>query len=395
MKKALVIAAVTVLSTSAFASKARTYALGNSAHLNDVQEVLAKPDKAAAYGEWATLETGATAGAGTLGAPRAEGGFVRMMGQSALGAYLGAGSGTALTGVQNYRGISASLLPQENPIRLFYATKAGDMNWGVGLYHTSSKKKQAESATTGEAKQEAMGLTASASTDVWDARAGLGLANNATYKDQNNDIKQTGKTTMSVGGGYHMDTMYIYGEYGQAGAKTEESFGTTTTMADRADTSMTVGVINSHKKDGTDFFYGISYVSSVLKDDADTPTSLNAVSTALTGTAGTNANKIEVTSLPLVVGIEAEATSWLVLRGSVSQTFGSLGLAKIKVSEKDSNNDAEYTGKDSTTVAVGTGIKWNKFMLDGVLKASTGGSTTGAIGTDTNFVTNAGLTYTF
>src|SRR5687767_14620277 len=140
MKKALLIAAVTVLSTTAYASKARRTALADSPHLNDVQDIHTKPDRAATYGEWATVEFGAT-GTGTSEDVAAEGGFVRQSGQTAWGAYVGQASES----VEDLRDLADSLdgggvdafLSQENPLRVFYAQKA-DMNWGVGLLYSKS-----------------------------------------------------------------------------------------------------------------------------------------------------------------------------------------------------------------------------------------------------------------
>ena len=84
MKKALLIAAVALMSTSALASKARRAALGNAPQLTDIQDIagdiqiggnmnIARPDKAAAYGEWATMEFGQTANSVTLAAPARSG----------------------------------------------------------------------------------------------------------------------------------------------------------------------------------------------------------------------------------------------------------------------------------------------------------------------------------
>ncbi len=106
-----------------------------------------------------------------------------------------------------------------------------------------------------------------------------------------------------------------------------------------------------------------------------------------------------------------------------------LGLNKTKITTNN-NTDKELTSADSTTVAAGAGIKWNKFMFDGLIAAATdangnfglGGGGGGAGGTGApggaggagagspggaggaggnggagtaNFLTTASLTYTF
>ncbi len=403
MKKALLFVAVALMSTTALASKARRAALGNSPHLSDIQDVagdvqvggnafVAKPDKAVAYGEWATMEFGQTATtAPVAGQTTSEGGFVRMMGNGALGVYLGAPNAAAnsyRSALDRAGGLTLAVnqtLKQENPLKIFYGTKSGDMTWGAGLLYSSSKDKVTGGATS-ERKQDAMGIVGSASGDVWDFQAGLGLANNSQTTVAAGTNKVTGKPTLQLSGGYKIDTMYVYGVYGTTGAKGETP---TATVVDRADNELIVGVVNSHKKDGTDFFYGIEMNTTTAKDDSAT---VGALATANSiGVA--NATKVEQTKLPLYVGIEAEAASWLVLRGSVKHTFGLLGLAKSKITTNN-NTDSETTGVDSTTVAAGAGIKWNKFSFDGVLASST--SPTGTFGSEgASFLTNASLTYMF
>jgi len=58
MKKLFVIAAVTLASGAAFASKARVSALGNGAHLTDAQTIFQNPADMTLWGDWATFEMG-------------------------------------------------------------------------------------------------------------------------------------------------------------------------------------------------------------------------------------------------------------------------------------------------------------------------------------------------
>lgn len=380
MKKTILIAAVTLASASAFASKARVNALQSAAHISDIQDVMTKPDRAAVHGEWATLEFGQTA----LGATntQAEGGFIRKMGDSAMGAYFGQGSASITTS----RAISANYLKQENPLRLFYAAKPGDLSWGVGLLHMSSKRAPGTaSAGNIEKKQDGMAVYASAESGDWDARLGVGLSNTASYNigASATEEKLTGKSSATLGGGWKMDTMYIYAEYGMGGFKHE--VGSTAT-ADRSDTSTKIGIINSHKKDGTDFFYGISYSMVTLKDDATTP---------IAGSLGqAGRNKSEINTMPIIIGVEAEATSWMVLRGSITEDFNLLGMSKTKYTDITTADNEENTGVHNTTVRAGAGFKWNKFTMDATIKAAADDG--GDLGTnDDKFLNELSLTYMF
>ena len=276
----------------------------------------------------------------------------------------------------------------ENALNFIYAMGMGDMTVGGGLYYAKSAKNPdaaAISAANPKASQDAMGLYFSAESKAgWDAQFALGLANNAKMATSGaGDTKLTGKTTYKLSGGYHMDTMYFFGTFGAAGAKAENAAGTS--IMDRSDASMSLGVINSHKKDGSDFFYGISYESMTLKDEKG---SLVAVS----GVAG--AEKIESTVLPIIVGMEVEANSWLTVRGSIKQNFFLLTSEKVSTAAVAA---VKNENKANTTVAAGLGMKFGKLMFDGTHAASDAtGASDGMFGTDgANFLGNVALTYLF
>lgn len=335
MKKTLLLAALTLMSTSAFASVARVSALQNAAHLADATNVLSKPSEATAYGEWALFEFGAVA--------TANGGFMKTSGDSAWGFYLGAND-TDLARTGTFLGV-------ENPFNVVYGTKAGDMSWGLGLMYSSSDKK----ATTPAQKQSAQVLTASMETGAWNASLKYSLASTADGATAATDTFKL-KSLMGVNVGYTMDSMYIYGQM-----KSSEKEVNTGTAVVTKDSTTKLGVVNSHKKDGSDFFYGAAY--SMSSQDV----------------GGT---KTDTTALPVIIGLEADAASWLVLRASLTQNV-LLGAVKTT---------AENTIADNTTVAAGLGMKWNKWMLDGVLSAGTSG-TFGFEGA--SFMSSASLTYLF
>ncbi len=351
--------AVALVATSAFASKARLSALQGSAHLSDTRDVIgSKPDQALAHGEFAAMELSANAGANDT-PPNAEGGFVRKMGEnSALGAYVGSKASLATSSLA----LVGSTPKLQNPLNLYYASKMGEMMWGLGLNYSSAEDKVAQSKST------SMGLNASVSSSAgWDVQLGLGLTGEAT---QANTTKFAQKSPVSLSGGYTMDTMYFYGSYAMYGGKsTNIAAGTTNSEVDNND--LKIGVVNSHKKDGADFFYGVAYASttSKIKDGA----------------------KTETTALPVIIGIEADATSWMVLRASVTQN---VLLASNKVTAASGTASTDSTMYDNTVTAAGVGLKLGKFLVDGSLAATTGNS--GKLGSDAaGFLSNVGMTYTF
>ena len=364
MKKMTILVAVALCATSAFASKARLKALQSSPHLQDTRDVISRePDQALVHGEFVSLETSANAAGANDTAPNAEGGFVRKLNDtSAMGAWLGAKSESLATTALSEAGSTQTI---QNPLNLYYASKAGDMAWGVGLNYSNFENKSTKN------KASSMGLNASvSSTAGWEAQLGLGLTGEATVTDT---TKFEQKSPMFLSGGYWMDTMFLYGKYAMGGGKAKDiASGTTTT--DKDVNSIEIGVVNSHKKDGADFFYGVSYLMTTSKV--------------------ANGTKVEGSSLPVVIGIEADATSWMVLRGSIKQNV-LLGSSKTT---PNGGTAAETNLQDNTVVAAGLGLKLGKFMVDGSLAATSGGAastTSGKFGSDTGFLGDVALTYAF
>lgn len=370
MNKFTVIVAVALVATSAFASKSRLSSLQDSAHLSDTRDVLNKPDKALDHGEFATMElSGNGSTTNNDSSPNAEGGFVRKMGDNAaLGAWLGNKSNLATLSLAEAGAGAASFTTLKNPLNLFYASKMGDMNWGLGFGMTSSEDKVAKTKST------SMGLNGSITGTGWDAQLALGLSGEATAADT---TKYAQKSPLALSGGYWMDTLYIYGKYDMYGGKATD-IATSTTTKDSDVNNMKIGVVNTHKKDGADFFYGLAYVANSTKvKDGD---------------------KTERTYITSHVGIEADATSWMVLRASISQN---VLMGNLKVTPSTGTATTDTNNGDTTAVAAGMGLKLGKFTVDGSLAATAKSTTTtvpatsGKLGSDANFLTNVGMTYTF
>ncbi len=394
MKKILLIAVVTIASVTAHASKARLDSLQNAAHIRDLQEVVQeRPDEAVNY-EAATVEFG-----GTTGTPNAEGGFIRKMGDAAWGLYLGRSSTTYLAATTQAASLLSagggataadevaalnSAFAQDNSLQLTYAAKAGGLNWGVGYFYVSNdfKNSTAYSSNTenlsAKKKQDIMGVLVGVNNGTWDAqlRQGLGGKTELSTITANSVFALTGATKVELNstnstrltGGYKMDTMYFFGSY-EMGAGELKVNGAKT--AETEATSMAVGVINSHKKDGVDFFYGASYVmaESELKQ-------------------GTAKTKPKSTLVPVIVGVEAEAASWLVLRGSLTQNFGLLSSSDPgTVGAKDAST------RNSTVSRLGAGFKWGKADIDAAL--GTGSTGTFGLDDDGDNFAQMSVTYTF
>ncbi len=365
MKQLLVIA-VALASVNAFATRARVNALGNSPHLIDTQTVYGNPaDMFFVGGDYVTIETGKTAA--TSLNDGAEGMVVRSMGDAKMGLSLGHDSDVAL----QQRGLVAALFPskvnylQQNPIELSYGMKTGDMAWAGTFVYSNFKSK-----TGINEKEDTMGLRAGLRMGALDAKLGLGLANN--YQNDT-DGKFKGTLSVSAGAGYSMDNLYFNGFIRQSGFKTEAANGTETSKVDIS--VIEAKVVSSHKKDGSEFFYGAGLSNTSVKN----------------GVAAPNDTKQTALTLPVWMGLEVDAASWAVLRGSISQTV----LINDTKSEANGATVTEFSpGANNTVVNVGAGLKFNKITVDGSLEGLSGGTATQQLNGNT-LLGSVGMTYMF
>ncbi len=381
MKQLLVIA-IALASTNAFASRARVQSLGNSAHITDTQSVYSNPAKMFLMGDFVNLESGAQTT--TTQNANAEGLLVRSMGDAKAGLSLGHKSENAsafglrallVGGAGAPLATMNVLVEQQNPLELSYGMKSGDMTWaGTFVYSNYNDK-------VTDAKENSMGVRLGALTGAWDFSLGLGLLNTVKGKSAvtiapagvttGDEIEFKGTIGVSAFAGYTMGSLYTFGEVVLAGAKMENTT-TATEMAKVDSTQITIGAVESVKKDGNEFFYGVSLVSSDLKNK-------------------TADEKTTSLSLPVIVGLEAEATSWMVLRGSLTQT---VLINNSKETDTTGTTAETSPGLNNTVAAIGAGLKFNKVTVDGSLQGLTGTAANQQLdGND--LLTTVGLTYVF
>lgn len=364
MKQLLVIA-IALTSVNAFATRARMTALQNSPHLVDTQSIYNRPTDIFAIGsDFATIESGVT---GTVAAPaaanrNAEGMIVRTMGDAKLGVALGHQSMNSLRSQL----MAAPVIGQQNPIEFTYGMKNGDMNLAGTLVYSNYNDKLGAGATL--VKESSTALRLGAAAGAWDATLSLGLVNTA---QNGTGEKFAGSSDMNFFGSYTMADLWWFAKLATSVGKTESAAGVETGKV--TNMNWTLGVSHANKKDGNELFYSIALASTDAK------------------TAGTPDTKSTSLSLPITVGVEVDAASWLTVRGSVSQsTF-------IHNTKNEAAPASEFApGANSTTVAVGAGLKLNKLTLDGTLLqtgtvAGNGGQSVDA----TNLLAQVGATYWF
>lgn len=386
MKKVMLFAAVSMMSASVFASKARVTALQNSQTVSyDFQDLFEKPNRMMSLSDQVSFEwgspsisyTGNTAGS----SPNSEGGFFRSFGSSKLGAYIGRQStnftlltsGGALAAIGSQIGTqwaTASGRYLDNPLNIFYATKMGDMNFGASLYYANSSRK-----TTSQQSKNAQALIVGLSDEVWEVTSTLSLG--AQVKDETTGTATTGDqikgdSGLRLAGHYTMGTTRVYADYSTLSGTASTSSGNSTTKDGKLGISAyNLGVESFIKGDGTHFFYGIAYSAY---NEAQTGSSHQA-----------NGAKYETARMPLTLGVEAEASSWMTLRGAISQSI-LIDTEKVTTAAASNTN----SGMHDTNVTAGLGFKFQKMTVDAVLAAGSSGQLNA-----NTFGTNASLTYMF
>lgn len=364
MKKLLVVA-VALTSVNAFATRARVTALANSPHLIDAQTVYSNPaDMFYVAGDYVNLEAGATtitstSTAGTYdgrnGMNNAEGMVVRSWGDAKMGLSLGHMSDLSLK-LRSLGMIAAQSnvfaganspnhMHQQNPMELSYGMKAGDLAWAGTLVYSNFQAKQAPNE-----KESSIGLRGGMRMGALDVKAGLGLGN--TYENDSGKFK--GDIGITAGAGYALNTMYFNVKAEMGGFKVENAGGSEVMKA----SGMNLGVYatESLKKDGNEFFYGAGLENSDYK----------ITQSGVVAPGATNGDKkVTAFKLPVWIGLEVDAASWLTLRGSVKQSVV-LNSTKNELSTAVAGvPTGEFgSGENTTTIAAGAGLKFNKINVD-------------------------------
>ncbi|MFG1484247.1 hypothetical protein ABMA79_00205 [Halobacteriovorax sp. HFRX-2_2] len=373
MKKVFLGAAtLALLSTSAYATKARLLALGDEVEDNyytmDDRYIFTNASFVNNYGDMVVLEYGAEgigSGSATLdtdGDPKAMGGFFKKMGNFTYGLYLGNESNistslrilaSAPVATTNY------LASSDNQLELFIGGKAG-VNWGAAFVYASSDRDvtSIDGSTNNKMEDEAMAVKLGVNKDNWDAYANVSLMSES--KNLLSGNKFDGTLGVQVGGSYtiNKDTKF-YGSYKTFSWDQERGLGDEDGELSRLD----LGAGKEYKVEG-----GMVFVRTAFQV-------INVELNAVPGKA-----KLETMNLPVIIGAETKATDWLTLRGSVSQSVYSNakstdlanatgGPTNILASAVVANYNGSYTNGDAsfentTRVAVGATLNYKTVDID-------------------------------
>jgi hypothetical protein len=380
MKKQLTVAlGLAVLATPAFASKARLQALGEdvngSFYVNDLRNVFLNAANVNNYKDTVTFEWGDTTSAAAAGqdssaTPKAEGGFFKSAGNINYGVYLGSESNTS-NGYRFASGVDMTEAQESNNIDVFVGGDAG-MKWGANVTYSKTAKDEADGDATQNALRTRLGVI---SGDV-EAFANLSLANKA--EDSNGD-EFKGKLGLQLGAIYNLNNYRLFAEYRSLAGEAEG-----TVEGDIKSSQLQVGAGHTSKlNDKASLFTKVQYQMNNAEND-------NGVAFGATCNLASSigCEEYKANFIPVVVGLEYDATSWLALRGSVSQT--------IWGSQEDADDKKGFA--ETTVVNAGASLKFGDLAVDGVIgngAAGLGSDTTdGQFNTDI-LMSRVSMTYRF
>jgi hypothetical protein len=354
MKKQLTVAlGLAVIATPVLASKARLEALGEdnfgSYYINDNRNIFLNPAKINENKDLATFEFGASSNNTSVGteavdAPRAEGGVIKSYGNMAYGLHFGNSTGTAVT----TRGLITGNTQEVQPLDLFVGGDAG-VKWGANLTY------EAFDGTVGTDRISSNALRTRVGAVSGDLEGFAQVSVNGDVKNRTGGVADEveGKSSYYLGAGYMMNGTKLFVDYKSVKAEYGDQG---TTASDWELNEIRVGAARSEKlNDKATMFAKAQIVQTKLDNE---------------GTGGATATQQAETNsktLPLTMGLEYDAASWLVLRTSVSHNIWG-------TSEKDPTSGATTnTTVASTAVRAGATLKFGEFSVDGLVSTDANG----------------------
>ena len=368
MKRILTSCAVAALvTTSAFASQARQQVLGTldplgvvsagthgSLSVEDNMNIFYNPAYVNEYKNWAAMEHSTNA--------LSEGGFVSAFGPVNVGLWLNRSDATnnfmsKWTAGTNYG-------TNQQPTRPFDLMVGGDMGWKWGLGFTYGQNTNSVSDKEGTTE-----YSIHAGVSVMDFEPfityTMGKDKNPGSGTSTDEIKSSALT---------FGLRYKYGEwapfavYRMDGAELSGDSTAAVNIAQRKANAFGLGFARTMRvSDMASLHYGAAYWTKSAHAAAST-------------------SDVRVTNkrLPIEVGVEADATSWLVLRAGLNYNLVAT----------DSDLTVVSGAASPTTARIGASFKFGKATMDWAYGSSNGGGIdTTSMGFDNQTFTTASLTY--
>lgn len=380
-KNIILVLASFLIANSSFATKARLLALGmneadseGSYYIEDNRNIFMNVANVNNYADKVFVEFGSQANVGfdTDSTPKAMGGFLHKHGEYVMGAYLGNEANT--TAISK---VLAGAQPlSDNFLDFFLGSEAMGMKWGVNLSYANDSDK---SVSSNEKEASYYGLRLGVMGEKWESFLRFGLGAKAKI---GSSLEYKGKLSLHVGGSYDLAGGKVFGYYKKS--DWEQTFSTVMTKG--AASAMSLGYGRSHKLDHGTLFSSVAFIKKSLEVKFTTDPA-----------------KLENTMVPLTLGFEGKATSWLSLRGSISQNLmgtkkneygdaadevGDIvaGKVEVKAAMAQAGAAAAAAGGDATAQATASNAA--SAAVEAAVKAATESGVNdmlaGAFGADTN-----------
>lgn len=361
MKQQLIVAlGLAVLATPAFATKARLQALGEdsygSYYVNDNRNIWLNAAQINNHKDLVTYEFGSNVSQDSATNPRGEGGVYKAMGNMVYGVHFGGASNTA-NALRQGSGLTGA--NEDNNIDVFVGGDAG-LKWGANLGYAKSSDEG--SNLSSESMRTRLGVIMG-DTQVF---GNINLINNAKGTNAT-EAKFEGKLGYQVGAIHAWEGNSLFVDWRQfdGDSKLAAAGGG---KKDISLQQLLVGIGRVERlNDKANLFLRANLQMAKAENDiAVLPSNGCTLSTGL------GCREYKTTRIPVVVGLETEATSWLTLRGSVGQV--------VWGTEKGKNDERSIA--NSTIINAGATLKFGELSVDGVIGNNDG--TAGSIGANSS-----------
>jgi hypothetical protein len=284
-----------------------------------------------------------------------------------------------------------------NDLDLFFGGDMG-IKWGARLHYSKSDDTNFDNgtSTSWDVKHSALGLGLGVMAGDIAGYANLDFSDKYEGNDSSSGDMVEADLGLNIGGSYTMGSWAFFADYDKVGAEatdagTAAAASSTNPMDTYEKSTITVGAGYTHEvTSSARIFTDLTFKSQ--KTEVVTATSSAATDKST--------EELKTTTLPLTVAFETDATSWLTLRGSLTQNvFINKREYTTSVHTAAAAQNEEGTNDNTTTVAAGATLTFGKLMIDGMIGTNgTGGTssntTNGVLDLD-RLMTRVGVHYWF
>jgi hypothetical protein len=382
MKRQLTVAlGLAVIATPALATKARLEALGEdnygSYYINDNRNIFLNPASINNHKDLITYEFGRSArtrpNSGTTGGsaidrgqnsnldrpdtPKAEGGFTKSHGNLVYGLHFGNTTPTVGMFRNLPNPVAGSNLNEVQPWDLFVGGDAG-IKWGASLTYESY-----DGNNNGGGRLASNSLRARGGVIMGDIEAFTHVSIKNEAKDFAGQSVE-GDLGYLVGASTMVQNYRVFADWRQVNGDYRDAALTAGEERKLKYNQIRVGVGRQERlNDRATMFAKLHFDRQSYDDKGGAVTAANANTVAL----GALGNKATVMVVPVNVGLEYAATSWLDLRASVVNNVFSNAELKPTGQSKRSHHLA------NTGVRAGASLKFGEFAIDGLISTTADG----------------------